>query len=59
MTTACTAHADSTSYFATLPLYPFLDPEVTVVYLDIDDSQMREKGNEKDVKNRKKIGKMA
>jgi len=58
MNTACTVHADSTSYFATLPLYPFLEPEHTVVYLDIDDSQIREEGNEKDVKNRKKIGKM-
>jgi len=58
MNTACTAHAERTSYFATLPLYPFLEPEDTVVYLDIDDSQMREEGNEKGVKNRKKIGKI-
>lgn len=54
MTTAGTAHAEKTSYFATLSLYSFLDPEDTVVYLDIDDSQMREEGNEKDMK----IGKM-
>jgi len=58
MNIACTAHAASTSYFATLPLYPFLDPVDTVVYLDIDDSQMREEEKEKDVKNRKKIGKI-
>lgn len=58
MTAACTAHAESTPYFATLPLYSFLDPEDTVVYLDIDGSQMREEGKEKDVKSRKKIGKM-
>jgi hypothetical protein len=58
MNTVCTAHAESMSYFATLPLYPILDPGDTVVYIDIDDSQLREEGNKKDVKNKKKIGRM-
>jgi hypothetical protein len=57
MTTSFTAHAESAWYFAAFPLYSFLVPEDTLLYLDIDDSQKRGKGSEKDVK-KKKIFKM-